>query len=90
MNSQQLIDFLEQYDGIEVRTSYSGRGMYGDECVAFVVREEIAFATVAEIVADIEDEDERLEFAKLFRRARTDSMGRDSIVVYFPQIKTNK
>lgn len=89
MNSQKIIDILEQYD-IDVRTNYSGRGMYGAECVGFVVREDTLLATVAEMVAETEDEDERQDFAKLFRRARTDSMGRDSVIVYFPSMKTNE
>lgn len=86
MSQQELIDILEQYD-IEVRSNYSGRGMYGAECVGFVVNEDVLLATVAEMVAEIEDEDERQELARLFRRAKTDSMGRDSVIVYFPSVK---
>lgn len=85
MDSQKLIDILENA-GLEVRPNYSGRGMYGEQCVGFVVEESQLLRTVAELVFFADDDREQV--AKLFRRARTDSMGRDSIIVYFPSVQS--
>lgn len=66
---------------------YSGRGMYGAVCLAFEVQtdEETLVGAVANIVAIVDDADEREQLADEFARARTDSMGRDGVVVYFPR-----
>lgn len=86
MGAQALIDLL--YDaGLEVREDYSGRGMYGKTCVGFVVENGAELRTVAELVGNEEDEYTRAELVILFRQARTDSMGRDSTIVYFPRVR---
>lgn len=84
MEAERLIELLEDA-GCEVR-SYSGRGMYGMECVGFTVGEPGAvLGIVADIVAEVEDED-KLEVARLFRASHTDSMGTGT-VIYFPRMK---
>jgi hypothetical protein len=74
--AQEVVDVLDFEFGIEaeVREDYSGRGMYGNTVVAFVVGsgEEIAvgyaLGMVGVAIGDIPD--------------RIDSMGRDSVVIY--------
>ena len=83
--TQQQVDTLEQAGsrtGVEIR-AYSGRSMYGEQCLGIVLeaRQIFGFAitlqkldpTLAELLAD--------------SRARWDSMGRDSEIVYWESIK---
>jgi len=86
MDSQKLVDLLEDA-GLETR-SYSGRGMYGKECVAFTVSEgELigSIASVVEVCAVNYELETVSEFVKTLKRASTDQMGRDGVVVYFPR-----
>lgn len=74
MNESEIIDLLEEIAGEvggDVRYNYSGRGMYGKTCVGIVC----------------EDATKCIEEAAVrgFRGAKTDSMGRDTIV-YWPKI----
>ncbi len=65
-----------------LETDYSGRCMYGDECIAFYVDDATDFAKIlVRVVA--EDEDLANELAD---RIRTDSLGLGA-VIYFPGIK---
>lgn len=82
VTSEQLIDAVE-CAGYDVR-SYSGRGMYGSQCVAFTTDDNEAYAA-AQIVGSIEDSDEREAMITVFRGVRSDSMGR-STVIYFPRM----
>lgn len=65
---------------------YSGRGMYGKRCLAFIIPNGEEFGAVAEIVYHSDDE----EIVTMFKDARTDSMGRDDIVIYFPSMEVGK
>lgn len=76
MTLQELIEDL----GYETR-SYSGRGMYGRECLGVTVEEPVSFAL--ELGEAIGADDER-SFGRL-PAVRWDSMGRDYIV-YFPNV----
>lgn len=79
MTSTEWIDFLE---GLNYQPhSYSGRGMYGKECVAVVVEDVWAFiATVGE------DVDDGFNWS-LLRRTHTDGMGRGDVVLYWPSLE---
>lgn len=80
MDKMTLVDAI--YDaGFDVR-SYSGRCMYGDKCVAFVVDGNVLGA-VANIVVAADDNGDAV--ADAFNESRMDSMGRGTIV-YFPLI----
>ena len=83
--TQQQVDTLEQAGsrtGVEIR-AYSGRSMYGEECLGIVdeTGELFSFAitlqkldpTLAELLGDTP--------------SRWDSMGRDSEIVYWDSIK---
>jgi hypothetical protein len=91
MNSQTLIDLLEDA-GLETR-SYSGRGMFGKECVSFNVEHDKLIGEIAAVVevASINYQDDTVsEFVRMLKRARTDSMGRSEIVVYWPSMEWPK
>lgn len=82
-----LLDLLrEVYDSgsieMEVR-SYSGRGMYGDTCIAVVLSDFSSMWTLALAIADINSGN-----ADLFDlpAPRSDSMGRGT-VLYWPNLK---
>ena len=80
MNTQDLINLLEDagYD----THPYSGRGMFGKQCVS-VQSDERLLLVLSDIVGCIEDQMQR---AELLRRAQTDQMG-TGIVVYWPFAK---
>jgi hypothetical protein len=59
--------------------------MYGRKCVGFTV-DENELKIVAEIVGFTDDESERHDLVSVFSRAKTDSMGR-STIIYFPNIE---
>jgi len=67
--------------------SYSGRGMYGESCLAFVAEEPIGevFARVLERVAAKPHVYNVGELARSFSYMKQDSMGRDQIY-YFPGV----
>lgn len=81
---------------VEVLTNYSGRGMYGAECLAIVVRNA---ATDAQSLGDILnaiyfmglemdiDEDDTDAITAILRSAQTDSLGTNT-VIYFPAAQT--
>ena len=80
MTLQELIEDM----GYETR-SYSGRGMYGDECLGVTVEDPVVFAL--ELGQEIGSNEEYDNFGKFnnLPRVSWDSMGRDYIV-YFPRV----
>lgn len=90
LKSSQLNDILDcaNIDSDGVRTDYSGRSMYGRECLGIEMRAEdvpMFFAAVGYVqgVAEAEEEDYTEDLMRLVGAARTDSMGHD-VIVYFP------
>ncbi len=86
MTSKQLKDIIEMA-GYETR-AYSGRGMFGKECLAFTAeRETSSFAVAADLMAAAIDagEDFVEPLIKAMRGIRTDSLGRGT-VFYFPRV----
>jgi uncharacterized protein YeeX (DUF496 family) len=78
-------------DGISIH-SYSGRGMFGKECLGITFSRTYDFGSfvddLIQYVADL-DEDERDEAVQdlqgVFKNMRTDSMGRGT-VSYWPNV----
>jgi hypothetical protein len=66
----------------EVRTGYSGRGMYGKTCIAFTVKD---IKELVRVLCAVNAEDAELA-GKLLAAFQTDSMGRD-LIAYFPGIE---
>jgi hypothetical protein len=69
-------------DVIAVRENYSGRGMFGDKCLGFVVSSQHTAYRLIVGMAEVLGTDEALE---IVRRGNEDSMGRD-MIVYFPGV----
>jgi hypothetical protein len=67
--------------------SYSGRGMYGDTCLAVTIRGNL-FELFAQVLRVLDGDRTNLteEVADAFSMARQDDMGRGT-VVYFPGVK---
>lgn len=83
MEFQELIDVLESA-GYEPR-SYSGRSMYGKECVG-VTTDDSAVDVLINCLG-VAVEPERIDdICDLFRHYNEDSMGRSSII-YFPRVE---
>lgn len=64
-----------------IRDTYSGRGMYGAECVAIVLDSEREAFGLFAALGVLLGEDVAVPLA---RATRTDSMGRD-IIIYWPR-----
>ena len=89
MTSKQLQDIIEMA-GYETR-SYSGRGMYGKECLAFTTeRETSSFVVAADWMeaALYAGEDFIESVLAAMRGLRTDSLGRGT-VFYFPSMSVD-
>lgn len=86
MDAKKLVE-LAEYAGLDAR-SYSGRGMYGDECVAITCDDPLdcILDLINACVEMTNDVDEIAECIEDLRNPRTDSMGLSS-VVYWPRIK---
>lgn len=79
-----LKKILEKNDSHKLR-SYSGRAMYGKECVGIVTDDLVPL--VAEIAANVHEvSDGEYTHDDFFSNYRTDNMGIDTIL-YFPKIK---
>lgn len=85
---------IEELDdcGFKVR-SYSGRGMYGQECLGITCDNPVeTLVSIMELVYELsvyndgDNEPQFLDYTSLFMSGRTDSMGLSSII-YFPNIK---
>ena len=87
MTTERLVEIIEDA-GYETR-SYSGRSMYGKECVGVDLQDTSSIYFTAEVVASVEDKFEREELANIFRDARTDSIGLGTIV-YFTEMNLSK
>ncbi len=73
---------------------YSGRAMYGKRCVAVTVPSggelQAGLKVLAALVLDADDDavhDLLFAVQNLMGGARTDSMGRDEVVVYWPRVE---
>lgn len=86
---QQLRDAVENMgwpdDDVSFRNSYSGRGMYGRECVGIVGSFESCMAVIGEVIKENKEEpgfdemvDQLLDFSQ-------DSMGMD-VILYWPEL----
>lgn len=78
------LDFVE--DGLRLHERYSGRGMYGEQCVAFYGGDTRAFLVSLAIDAP---EDTREDFRDMLKNERSDNLGLD-MVYYFPGFKVSK
>ena len=83
MDKQQFKEHIEDC-GYETR-DYSGRGMYGAECLA-VVTEDSAFVFCANVM-DEDNEEKRAEISNILHTTREDSMGKSSVIFYWPRLK---
>lgn len=86
---KNVIDAVEFGDHQKLKTrSYSGRGMYGSQCLGFTCGSRQMLRAVAEIMATAESMNVDLdELAIMFAGVSWDSMGRDDVIIYFERIK---
>ena len=77
MNATELKRIIQDA-GYEAR-SYSGRGMYGKECVGVTCDNQV------DLLFDMMDHASRTQIKQL-KGCKTDSMGR-SIIVYWPSVE---
>lgn len=79
----QLITERSHEDGPDHVRSYSGRAMYGKECLGIECGSVSAF--MVEILENADNMDEVREIADALRNMRSDNMGL-GMIVYFPGI----
>lgn len=81
--ARELIDLIQS---TEYRASrYSGRSMYGAECVSVTCEDEINLILDLITASAGEGESAILDVVDTLHGAKTDSMGR-SVVVYWPKL----
>jgi len=75
------LDRLEYLLDCHAPEPYSGRGMFGRQCLSVTTEDgQDPISLLADLVSDCDD---TKEAARLLRGARTDSMGRET-VIYWP------
>ena len=85
MDTNDSLSFLALVDRAGMTPMpYSGRGMYGKECLAIEL-EGSPFVCISELLAEA-TEDEILLVQKALRSAQTDSLGRGK-VFYFTEVE---
>ena len=82
-----LMLFCETSLEYTLRADYSGRDMFGRECIGIVCQD--ALSMMADLTEYIASFDEILNIRQALGRICTDSMGMDTIV-YFPDITNQK
>ena len=91
MTSKRFLELLDEINAdfsCDVLTDYSGRGMYGNTCVAVVVDREAELCILAaDLMCAMDPGDEREAVRKVLARTETDSMGR-RMVAYWPALRT--
>ena len=77
-----ITEILEQHEAGTVM-QYSGRAMYGDQCLGIVTEDEAS--TFLILGLELADANAQTLGTILLRSVRSDSMGR-AVVVYFPKV----
>lgn len=72
----------DNWDDVELLTDYSGRGMWGDHCIAFYI-DNYALADWGDVLAFIAERTSDKYALDLSIAARTDTLGL-GIVIYWP------
>ena len=85
MSAERLIELIEEA-GREAR-SYSGRGMYGEQCVGVDLDNASEIFGLGVEMANYAVDDEREDLASL--RSTWDSMGL-GVIIYFPGVRWPK
>lgn len=92
MSKHALQLLLENTDHADRLRSYSGRGMFGKDCLSVTV------SSLGDLIADVmsaavdhaidEPDGDRAagDAAEAFREMRIDSMGKSDTIVYFPDV----
>jgi hypothetical protein len=71
---EDLVELAGMFADEVVRWGYSGRGMYGDECVGIVCDDEDFYRLIGEVARATEDDD-----WDWVTKVRTDGMGKNTI-----------
>jgi hypothetical protein len=88
LTAKRFIQIVREADLEDVRVrQYSGRFMYGRQCVGLALGQYVSDTGVAaEVIASVDDADERAEVVQVFRMASRDQLGLGTIV-YFPSME---
>ena len=81
ITADALADIIENA-GLDLRRDYSGRSMNGKQCIG-AVTDDLLLTAMSYIVECCEDCEQA---ARLLRTARTDNLGRGTII-YWPRVQ---
>jgi len=95
LTGDQVNELVTYFDEDDIRTDYSGRGMWGDECLAYTGDDVFSFAARLAVLIDTGDVDgcdadgiDVLAAIDALPRPRIDDMG-TGIVYYWPSIRVS-
>ena len=82
LTTEQVYDilFAANLEDKDFTSTYSGRGMYGDQCIGWTLDDHNDSGTLSVAIVDVLDDWGR----SMVENTRTDSMGL-GIIVYFPR-----
>lgn len=86
--AEHIKERCEDFGEVDFRNSYSGRGMYGKQCVGITGSETACMSLISAVIVALVDEVEADEFPAAVDTLMSfsrDNMGLD-IIVYWPQI----
>lgn len=77
-------------DEFDLSSDYSGRGMFGDECIGLTgdVRDLMLFIARISTWHDVDDDERDALLEHLADNARSDNMGQ-SMIFYWPHVKVS-
>ncbi len=94
MNAKEFTEIFEDLGFDFDIVPYSGRGMFGAKCPSFTIPDDELIETIVSITNAINDDNDSVEskdeFLRILKKAKTDGMGRDDIIVYFPRREYDK
>jgi hypothetical protein len=84
-DQQEKLEIFCEENDIGFRKGYSGRGMYGKECIGFVYSGN-AFSIGLKMAQEFADDREMREVLGEMDSVSQDNMGRD-MIIYFPYLQ---
>lgn len=86
---EAIRNYVEENEGYDIYENYSGRGMFGYQCLGVVVKQGFSFMEFLMNLTQFLDNNDVEDMNFSLEGVSYDNLGLDTIV-YFPNIKTEK
>lgn len=86
---EAIRNYVEENEGYDIYENYSGRGMFGSQCLGVVVKQGFSFMEFLMNLTQFLDNNDVEDMNFSLEGVSYDNLGLDTIV-YFPNIKTEK